>query len=238
MRLAADGRQTKDIAVELGIGRVQVSRWRERYAESRRAGIERDLPRGAPPVKVDVARLVELSRRGGHLDERHRVDRGRRIPTAGTHAGRLGSVNGMVFERGQESDYDDWVHRGNHGWAYDDVLPYFKLIKRRVGPADERWRGRTGEIPVTDPPWRHPLCEAFIAGARGLGFARDLDYNTGERRVRRLLPARGRGRASGERRPRLPLSRGAPRPSCCRRQVHCFNRCEPAPHRRPVALRQ
>ena len=81
MLLAADGRQTKDIAVELGIGRVQVSRWRDRYAESRRAGIERDPPRGAPPVKVDVARLVELSRRGGHLDERHRVDRGRRIPT-------------------------------------------------------------------------------------------------------------------------------------------------------------
>ena len=61
MLLAADGRQTKDIAVELGIGRVQVSRWRERYAESRLTGIERDRPRGAPPVKVDVARLVELT---------------------------------------------------------------------------------------------------------------------------------------------------------------------------------
>ena len=38
-----------------------MSRWRERYAQSRFAGIERDLPRGAPPVKVDVARLVELT---------------------------------------------------------------------------------------------------------------------------------------------------------------------------------
>ena len=59
--LAAGGMQSKDIAAQLGIGRVQVSRWRERYAESRLAGIERDLPRGAPPVKVDVARLVELT---------------------------------------------------------------------------------------------------------------------------------------------------------------------------------
>jgi len=59
--LASQGMQSKDIAAELGIGRVQVSRWRERYAESRLAGIERDLPRGAPPVKVDVARLVELT---------------------------------------------------------------------------------------------------------------------------------------------------------------------------------
>ncbi len=37
------------------------SRWRERYLESQLAGIERDLPRGAPPVKVDVARLVALT---------------------------------------------------------------------------------------------------------------------------------------------------------------------------------
>ncbi len=59
--LAAKGLQNKDIAAQVGVGRVQVSRWRERYAQSRLAGIERDLPRGAPPVKVDVARLMELT---------------------------------------------------------------------------------------------------------------------------------------------------------------------------------
>jgi len=59
--LAADGMQNKDIAQQLDVGRVQVSRWRERYAQSRLSGIERDLPRGAPPAKVDVARLVELT---------------------------------------------------------------------------------------------------------------------------------------------------------------------------------
>jgi len=59
--LAARGLQNKDIADELGIGRVQVARWRERYLESGLEGIERDLPRGAPPVKVDVAKLVELT---------------------------------------------------------------------------------------------------------------------------------------------------------------------------------
>ena len=59
--LAAESLQNKDIAEQVGVGRVQVSRWRERYAQSRLAGIERDLPRGAPPVKVDAARLVELT---------------------------------------------------------------------------------------------------------------------------------------------------------------------------------
>jgi DNA-binding CsgD family transcriptional regulator len=59
--LAAQGLQNKDIAEQLGIGRIQVARWRERYLEAGRKGIERDLPRGAPPVKVDVAKLVELT---------------------------------------------------------------------------------------------------------------------------------------------------------------------------------
>ena len=59
--LAAQGLQNKVIAQELGIGRVQVARWRERYLESGLEGIERDLPRGAPPVKVDVSKLVNLT---------------------------------------------------------------------------------------------------------------------------------------------------------------------------------
>lgn len=59
--LAEQGKQNIAIAAELGVGRLQVARWRERYATDRLAGIERDLPRGAPPVKVDVAKLVELT---------------------------------------------------------------------------------------------------------------------------------------------------------------------------------
>lgn len=59
--LAAKGMQNRDIAVELDVGRVQVARWRERYAHLRLAGIERDLPRGAPPSAVDVARLIRMT---------------------------------------------------------------------------------------------------------------------------------------------------------------------------------
>lgn len=59
--LAAKGIQNKDIADELGVGRVQVARWRERYMRSRLAGIEHDLPRGAPAAKVDVEQLVRMT---------------------------------------------------------------------------------------------------------------------------------------------------------------------------------
>ncbi len=59
--LAAQGMQNLQIAQELGIDRITAGRWRQRYIDSGLAGIERDLPRGAPPAKVDVARLVELT---------------------------------------------------------------------------------------------------------------------------------------------------------------------------------
>lgn len=103
---------------------------------------------------------------------------GRAIATTqGRTLGGSSSVNGMVFVRGQAEDYESWVSRGCAGWGYADVLPYFKSIERRVGSADELYRGREGELPVTDPTWHHPLCEAFIAGAQSLGMQRNADYN-------------------------------------------------------------
>ena len=59
--LAAGGMQNKDIAEELKVGRVQVSRWRERYLQLRISGIERDLPRGTPSPSVDVRTLVDMT---------------------------------------------------------------------------------------------------------------------------------------------------------------------------------
>ena len=59
--MASEGMRNQDIAKILGVGRVKVSRWRNRYAQSGFAGIERDLPRGAPPQKIDTNRLVDLT---------------------------------------------------------------------------------------------------------------------------------------------------------------------------------
>jgi choline dehydrogenase-like flavoprotein len=103
---------------------------------------------------------------------------GRRIDTTqGKVLGGSSSVNGMVFVRGQPGDYDGWAQRGNRGWSYAEVLPYFKRLERRIGPGDDRYRGRDGALPVTDPDWRHPLCDAFIAGAGRVGFPQNPDYN-------------------------------------------------------------
>lgn len=58
---AADGLDNETIAAQVGVGRVQVGRWRTRYAAGGLAAIERDLPRGGRPVTVDAAQIVRLT---------------------------------------------------------------------------------------------------------------------------------------------------------------------------------
>jgi choline dehydrogenase len=103
---------------------------------------------------------------------------GRRISTTqGRTLGGSSSINGMVYNRGQRADFDNWAQRGNRGWGYVDILPYFKRSERRVGGDDTLFHGREGAIPVTDMDWIHPVSEAFIAGAVGMGLPRNPDYN-------------------------------------------------------------
>ena len=59
--LAADGLHNEAIAEQVGVGRVQVGRWRTRYAEGGLAAIEKDLPRGGRPGKIDAAEIVRLT---------------------------------------------------------------------------------------------------------------------------------------------------------------------------------
>ena len=58
--LASQGKDNRQIAGELGIGRIQVGRWRERYAKEGMAAIERDLPCGGRKPTVDAARIVHV----------------------------------------------------------------------------------------------------------------------------------------------------------------------------------
>jgi len=49
------------------------------------------------------------------------------------------AINAMLYVRGQAADYDGWAQRGNLGWSYDDVLPYFRKAENceQLGKGDE-----------------------------------------------------------------------------------------------------
>ena len=107
---------------------------------------------------------------------------GRRIAAPrGKTLGGSSSINGHIYNRGQRLDFDGWAQRGNHGWGYSDVLPYFRRSEQRIADVpdavDETFRGHEGKLPITDLDWRDPLCEAFIEGAVQMGIPRNRDYN-------------------------------------------------------------
>jgi choline dehydrogenase len=93
--------------------------------------------------------------------------------------GGSGSINAMVYVRGQPHDFDDWRAAGNVGWGWDDVLPYFKKTEDYELGADA-FHGAGGPQHVTDLKRRaHPLCDAFIETAAKLGFPHCADFNAG-----------------------------------------------------------
>ena len=59
--LASDGVDNSTIGEMLALDRVLVGRWRSRYALGGFAAIERDLPRGGRPCKVDAAEVIRLT---------------------------------------------------------------------------------------------------------------------------------------------------------------------------------
>jgi choline dehydrogenase len=90
------------------------------------------------------------------------------------------SINGMVYVRGHARDYDHWSDSGAAGWAYADVLPYFKRLESWHSGGhggDPDWRGRSGPLHVTRGKRDNPLFETFVQAGRQAGFELTGDYN-------------------------------------------------------------
>jgi choline dehydrogenase len=86
------------------------------------------------------------------------------------------SINGLLYVRGQHEDYDRWRQRGNSGWGFDDVLPYFKKAENQQRGADD-YHGGDGPLPVSDLGHPDPLSAAFIAAAAESGLPLNPDFN-------------------------------------------------------------
>ncbi|GAC1577435.1 MAG: choline dehydrogenase [Sphingomicrobium sp.] len=94
----------------------------------------------------------------------------------GKMLGGSSGMNGMVYIRGDRSDYDHWAQMGNDGWSYDDVLPYFRRAENNARGADT-FHGDSGPLQVADGDPSFEAYGAFIEAATGLKHELNPDFN-------------------------------------------------------------
>jgi len=108
--------------------------------------------------------------------EPHLANR-RLVVPRGKVIGGSSSVNGMVWVRGHARDYDHWAEQGAQGWAYADVLPYFRRIEHWHGAQPSDWRGTDGPMHIRRARQWNPLFHAFVEAGRQAGYPVTQDYN-------------------------------------------------------------
>ena len=86
------------------------------------------------------------------------------------------SVNAMIYIRGHRSDYDHWADQGNPGWAYDEVLPYFKRAEHNERGANA-FHGSSGPLNVMDLRSPTRFGPMFIKAGEQAGFRSNPDFN-------------------------------------------------------------
>ena len=102
----------------------------------------------------------------------------RRIPAFfGKTLGGSSAINGMVYNRGQRSDFDGWAAGGAEGWDYFSVLPYFRKSENYLDNGEDQFRGRHGPVPVAKLKMREQIADRFIKSAQATGIPLTDDYN-------------------------------------------------------------
>jgi choline dehydrogenase-like flavoprotein len=90
--------------------------------------------------------------------------------------GGCGSINAMIYARGNRADYDEWAALGCEGWSYQDVLPYFRRSEDNER-GEDAFHGVGGPLSVSDSRSMHPLVDAMIEAAAQAGHERNPDFN-------------------------------------------------------------
>jgi choline dehydrogenase len=104
---------------------------------------------------------------------------GRSIGQArGKGLGGSSSINGMVYVRGSDKDYDAWHSLGVEGWDFKDCLPFFKKMETFEAGRDPM-RGGSGPISVVRSKADHPLYQSFLKAGQEFGLRDAGDYNSG-----------------------------------------------------------
>jgi choline dehydrogenase len=94
----------------------------------------------------------------------------------GKMLGGSSSMNAMVYIRGARADYDGWAKDGAKGWAYDDLLLYFRRSEANERGEDQ-FHGKLGPLTVSDGRSRYSLMDAFVEAGVEAGHPRNPDFN-------------------------------------------------------------
>ncbi len=87
------------------------------------------------------------------------------------------SINGLLYVRGQPQDFDGWAQMGCTGWAWDEVLPYFKRSETWKGPNGTDVRGRDGPLSVQTSRLKREIVDLWVDAAQAAGYKRTEEYN-------------------------------------------------------------
>jgi len=138
-------------------------------------GSDRHLVISTPALVAAAIGTRRLNWRFETVPQAHLNDR--RIPQPrGRVVGGSGSINGMVYSRGNSRDYDDWAAAGAAGWSYAEVLPYFLRTENNQDLPASPYHGHGGPMNVMRPRGPNQLNRDFIAATESLGFPGTSDF--------------------------------------------------------------
>ncbi|KKY27482.1 putative choline dehydrogenase [Phaeomoniella chlamydospora] len=105
-----------------------------------------------------------------------------RVLNAGKGVGGGSLINGMIWNRGSQNDYNAWEALGNPGWSWSDFLPYFMKSENYTPyhfdsvplPFQDTFNpsihGSSGPIHVSYPRYYWPQAENFLEALENLGI--------------------------------------------------------------------
>ena len=86
------------------------------------------------------------------------------------------TINGMLYVRGNQHDYDRWAQNGLPGWSYDDVLPAFRRSESHL-QRDDEYHSTDGELTVCRARGSNILNDTFIKAGGEAGHPITDDFN-------------------------------------------------------------
>ena len=94
----------------------------------------------------------------------------RRIPMPrGKVLGGSSTINGLMYARGDRSDYDGWRQLGLPGWSYPEVLPYFRRAEANFR-GESVYHGVSGPMTVAKHERDSIIYPRIMETARKRGF--------------------------------------------------------------------